>query len=257
MDNAPYDLGQLLFLFRKSSRPRTYPLHPLLQDGPFEAMLAQSNTCCYSVDYRTGQYLYLSPSIKRLLGYERSAWQLEGVQSLLRLLHADDRKALRDIHKEALRTIHELPIQQRRDLSFTYAYRITAGDGRELLLSNHSVFLTFDAAGEPLSDFTVMADITPFKPHYTRTLFVKQLSPQGEVPYRTVLFLSGPAVHFSRRELEVLYLVAQGYTSEEISRCLFISYYTVCGHRKNLLHKAGTKRTVELLAYARRWGLIE
>lgn len=54
----------------------------------------------------------------------------------------------------------------------------------------------------------------------------------------------------TRRELEVLHLVAGGYSNEEIADRLNISVTTVKGHRSNLLMKTGTKNTAGLIMYA-------
>jgi DNA-binding NarL/FixJ family response regulator len=51
----------------------------------------------------------------------------------------------------------------------------------------------------------------------------------------------------SDRENEILLLLAQGKTSAEIARLLFISKSTVDTHRRNILKKTGAKNTMELL----------
>lgn len=61
----------------------------------------------------------------------------------------------------------------------------------------------------------------------------------------------------TKRELEVLQLVAKGYTNQEIADKLFISLRTVTSHRSNLNMKTGSKNTVKLLTYAIRNKLIE
>ncbi len=53
----------------------------------------------------------------------------------------------------------------------------------------------------------------------------------------------------SRREIEVVGLLMQGLSSEEIGEKLFISFETVKSHRKNILEKTGAKNTVELINY--------
>jgi DNA-binding NarL/FixJ family response regulator len=58
------------------------------------------------------------------------------------------------------------------------------------------------------------------------------------------------------RELEVLKLVAEGHTSDEIAEMLVISRKTVDRHRANMLEKLGMRDRVELTRYAIRRGLI-
>ena len=59
------------------------------------------------------------------------------------------------------------------------------------------------------------------------------------------------------RELEVVKLIAEGHTSEEIGEMLFISKKTVDRHRANVLEKLGMRNRVELARYAIRRGLVE
>jgi DNA-binding NarL/FixJ family response regulator len=59
------------------------------------------------------------------------------------------------------------------------------------------------------------------------------------------------------RELEVVKLIAEGHTSEEIAGQLFISKKTVDRHRANILEKLGMRNRVQLTHYAIRRGLVE
>ncbi|MFI2301407.1 response regulator [Actinacidiphila glaucinigra] len=66
-----------------------------------------------------------------------------------------------------------------------------------------------------------------------------------------------PARAITEREEEILKLVAEGHTSQEIADLLFISIKTVERHRANLLQKLGLRDRLELTRYAIRAGLIE
>jgi DNA-binding NarL/FixJ family response regulator len=67
---------------------------------------------------------------------------------------------------------------------------------------------------------------------------------------------AGPPDPLSPRELEVLKLVAEGHTSDEIAELLVISRKTVDRHRANILEKLGMRDRVDLTRYAIRRGLI-
>jgi len=60
----------------------------------------------------------------------------------------------------------------------------------------------------------------------------------------------------TRREKEVLLLIADGLTNAEISEKLFISIPTVNTHRKSLLEKFEVKNTAMLIGKATKLGLI-
>ena len=59
------------------------------------------------------------------------------------------------------------------------------------------------------------------------------------------------------RELEILKLIAEEKTNQEIADSLFISIRTVDTHRRNLLDKLQVKNTVGLVRYAIQQGIVE
>jgi DNA-binding NarL/FixJ family response regulator len=59
------------------------------------------------------------------------------------------------------------------------------------------------------------------------------------------------------REREIVKLVAEAHTNDEIAEMLVISKKTVERHRANILEKLGMRDRVELTRYALRRGLIE
>jgi two-component system response regulator NreC len=67
----------------------------------------------------------------------------------------------------------------------------------------------------------------------------------------------GPPDNLTDREVEVLRLVALGYTNAEISERLCVSVRTVESHRAHIQRKAGRTTRAELVAYAREHGLLE
>jgi len=58
------------------------------------------------------------------------------------------------------------------------------------------------------------------------------------------------------REREILQLIAEGYTSQEIGERLFISRRTVDKHRENLMAKLELRNHADLVRYALQRGLI-
>ena len=66
-----------------------------------------------------------------------------------------------------------------------------------------------------------------------------------------------PADPLSPRELQVLKLIAEAHTSDQIALELSISRRTVDRHRENILAKLGMRDRVELTRYAIRRGLID
>lgn len=63
--------------------------------------------------------------------------------------------------------------------------------------------------------------------------------------------------NLTMREKEVLKLIAEGQTNQEIADLLFISVRTVEHHRANLMAKLSIRKTVELVKYAIDQGYIQ
>jgi DNA-binding NarL/FixJ family response regulator len=66
-----------------------------------------------------------------------------------------------------------------------------------------------------------------------------------------------PGDPLTPRELEVLKLIAEAHTSDQIALELAITRRTVDRHRENILGKLGMRDRVELTRYAIRRGLVE
>jgi len=68
-----------------------------------------------------------------------------------------------------------------------------------------------------------------------------------------------PKTHeqLTKREVEVLKLICQQKTAEEIGNELFISVKTVNGHRNNLLQKTGSRNMSGLVMYAIKHRIVE
>ncbi|MDO9088478.1 MAG: tetratricopeptide repeat protein [Anaerolineaceae bacterium] len=60
----------------------------------------------------------------------------------------------------------------------------------------------------------------------------------------------------SEREIEVLGLIAQGFSNTEIAKKLFISLSTVKGHTTNIFGKLGVKKRTQAVSFGRSIGII-
>ena len=68
--------------------------------------------------------------------------------------------------------------------------------------------------------------------------------------------LSCDAIELSKREREVLCLIAEGLTNSAIADKLFLSSHTVTTHRKNIMIKLGVNNTAGIVMYAVKSGIV-
>lgn len=72
----------------------------------------------------------------------------------------------------------------------------------------------------------------------------------------TTAHLEAPVEPLSRREIDVLRLLARGNTNRQIAEILDLSVRTIESHRANLMGKLGVSSRVELVTYAEEHGLL-
>ena len=77
--------------------------------------------------------------------------------------------------------------------------------------------------------------------------------------YIKVLKLTFADMHdkLTRREIEIIQLICNGNTTEEIANILNLSSHTVESHRSNIFSKLDVRNVAELVALAFRIGLVE
>lgn len=84
-----------------------------------------------------------------------------------------------------------------------------------------------------------------------KPFFSEEFMPYFTKKYFNVKTQPSPADNqISKRELEVLQLIASGYSNQEIADKLFISLRTVTNHRASLYQKTNVNNTAALLALA-------
>ena len=83
------------------------------------------------------------------------------------------------------------------------------------------------------------------------TIYLSKEANQKIIEQLQAYGLSGKEIPtLTRREKEILQLLAKGYTSQEIANTLFLSNYTVDTHRKNMLQKFNVHNTRALVSLA-------
>lgn len=105
--------------------------------------------------------------------------------------------------------------------------------------------------GIPMAQLLDEAHSRGIMPEYTDKLLTGFPTPQREAKSSQHLIEA-----LSQREIDILQLIAQGYSNEEIGRKLFLAVSTVKGHNRNIFEKLQVQRRTEAVALAHKLGLI-
>ncbi len=132
--------------------------------------------------------------------------------------------------------------------SFFQQVKVKSSQTWKWFMTTLKIFM-FDDENKPL---LVVTTAFPIDPEHQITTKVARLLEENN-------FLRKNSHNFSKlskREQEVLKLMAYGNGSQEIADQLFISLNTVKTHRKKILHKLEVKNAFDLNRYARAFDLI-
>ena len=80
---------------------------------------------------------------------------------------------------------------------------------------------------------------------------VKQMRNENINP-KNIFFksLDPNPVQLSKRELQIIQFIAEGYTNSQIAAIIYLSNHTVNTHRKNIMKKLGVNNTAGIVMYA-------
>ncbi len=116
--------------------------------------------------------------------------------------------------------------------------------------------LFVDEAG-PMKELLSQAFVQAIQPEYVGKLIAAFETPANDQPSdRTVSSPSLMVEPLSQRELEVLRLIAEGLSNQEIGERLFLALDTVKGHNRRIFDKLQVQRRTEAIARARALGLL-
>jgi len=201
------------------------------------------------------KYAFLTSSFKFLLGYDREEALGQGPEYFYRRMPDEDLEAVLDTVTRTLRFLYGLSPQERKDYKLGFDFRIRRADSRLVRLLQQVVVLELDARGNiwlVLAVNDLLAGGSAEEPpkrslrnlrNGKSYLFVPE-EPEG----------GGPGL--TKREIEVLGLVAVGLASREIADRLYISAATVNNHRQRILEKTGARNSSEAVRYATRLGIL-
>lgn len=213
-----------------------------------------SQSCIFMVDVFKERYDFASDNFARMFGYN-PAWIKtirEQGDLLEERIHPDDRDELVDYQIEHGQFIYSLPQEERNDYQQIFQMRmLNARQEYVNVISRHQV-IQKDKNGKAWIVMGVM-DLSPDQTPAGRVKRTVINRKTGEILAATAI----PAdQQLTKREIEILKLIRQGFLSKEIAYKLNLSIYTVNNHRKNILAKLKANNVVEAIIKAESLGIV-
>lgn len=213
-----------------------------------------SQSCIFMVDVFKERYDFASDNFARMFGYNAAWIKTIRVQGdlLEERIHPDDRDELVDYQIEHGQFIYSLPQEERNDYQQIFQMRmLNARQEYVNVISRHQV-IQKDKNGKAWIVMGVM-DLSPDQTPAGRVKRTVINRKTGEILAATAI----PAdQQLTKREIEILKLIRQGFLSKEIAYKLNLSIYTVNNHRKNILAKLKANNVVEAIIKAESLSIV-
>lgn len=218
----------------------------------------------FLLDYSTKKYLYVEDTCLNVLGY-RHQWFLEnGLKEYLSYWHPDDYDVLnKKVIPDCLNFVKDISPENYSQYIISYNYRFKNPKGKYITVLQRWSYIPGSIEGVPAGMIGAAFDISHYK---TDLSIVHTIEKEISTPYGPVDELVFKKVHpvyedqkkraLSKKEIEILKLLAEGLSSKQIADKMSLSINTVNNHRKNMLVKIDCKTSSELTSFAIRHGVL-
>lgn len=199
----------------------------------------------YVFDYFDSSISNVSDSIEEVHGFDSKSVTFDDI---VNTIHPDDLEFVALAEETNLKFINNI-IGKENVMSYksNYSLRCKLKNGDYGLINRQVFVLDADEQGRFTKVLKIHTDISHICKQNSYTISIIGLN--GNPSY-TNINVSNPTKEvniFSEREIQVLKLISEGYTTAQISLKLNISDHTVKTHRKNISKKGGCKNISELL----------
>ena len=214
------------------------------------------NSTISVLDLNRNNYILKSSRFKQMLGYtDPEDIENDDLELFHRIMHPDDLPFVLETENDAFKFYKDLPPSEKKDYKLVYDFRVRNTKGIYMRFIHQFVVLEQDRFGKSWLAL-IVTDLAEAKA-------------SNETPQRKMVNIKtgrfhkftnddyfNSATNISKRETEILSLIAQGLDSKNISERLFISVNTVNNHRQNILCKTRSENTTQALLYAKRLGIV-
>jgi DNA-binding CsgD family transcriptional regulator len=202
-----------------------------------------------------------SKNIGELTPFKHEQWTQGNTLFFVENIHPDDRFYVLSAFKLAVEKIEQLPVERQTQVRLNIYARMlnTVNDYRWVLIQMPKLYV--NAQDRTTVGFVLITDLSHlvFSNRPILMTLTDKINNQNQyfhIAEDLTSLVSVNLPNITKREQEILQLMAKGLNSPEIAEKLFLSYHTVENHKRNLRQKTNTKTSAELIDYVWRNNLI-
>lgn len=188
-------------------------------------------------DKGSNKFLYHNDSFKSILGYSRQEMALGGWDFWFQKIKPEELPVIRPVFESMIQN-PEFGSSRNSTSSFSYHIQDAC---REWCLIQHQLSFLIKSCNELVISYLYdLSNKERIENIFSRLRFSVHNRTRG----------------ISNREMEVLLLIGEGFSSRQIAEKLYISIHTAISHRKHLIEKFAVKNTAQLIREASKSGVI-
>lgn len=231
-------------------------IRELLEHNPLlnETLMLQGSALAVK-DVVNMRYPLILGDVERVCGWPKTLFFEEGVEVYIAKIPQPDQMGLAAITACINTYTAGLSPEKLKTFRAVFDYRMLRRDGRVARICQESIVLKADEQGNTLFLLALVSDVTRTKPQEQQHLYLTDGTEQ-------LLFAVNdqhecvPVELLRKREMEILTLLNQKLTSEQIADRLSISVHTVNTHRQNMIRAMGVSDTNQLIHFLTLYRLL-
>lgn len=174
------------------------------------------------------------------------------------LIHPDDLDFVVKAESTTLEIINDVGFEHHLQLKSSYCFRMKVAPEDYHLFHHQAIHLKNDDYGQLAISLNIHTDIAHITSENSYIVLMQGIGSRNDYIQvdlsNTMNIIKTPK--FTSREKEILKLICNSNSSQEIAERLFISAETVRVHRKNILRKSNATKSSQLIKNCLEWGLI-
>lgn len=188
-------------------------------------------------DCNFNEISFINSAFNTLTGYAPETFTVE---QLIEMIHPEDQPYFFESEERGLKFTNQLMFNEHFQYTLSYSYRIKTKEGNYIRIKQQCNALEVNNQGHLTKTLVIHQRVKNIvsNPHNDYKIFDKS---------RNIYLDNKNCYNLTKRELEILDLVHNGFNSIEIAEKLHTSKFTVDTHRKNILKKTNSKNFMELL----------
>ena len=179
------------------------------------------------------------------------------INQIFDLIHPEDQDFVLQAEEACIEKFLHLNKEDAMFYKASYCFRMRTQNGYQLF-HHQAINIAIDENQRLVKALNIHTNIQHITPINNKVILINGFGPKTESYYisKENSRTKTPQSNLTAREQEILQLVANGFSSEEIADKLSLSIHTIKTHRKNILSKTQTKNSSELIKKCVEWGLI-